>query len=130
MCAIAILCMVLRITLTLLHLCTEVQGMQTTFLFLNKLTFVNVITIIYVFIYFFWHAGFSKTFTVAREQTVQPGSMPNQQPLFIYLGQCLKLMFIQKEALKIQSLTCICNFTVYYQSVNQPFFFLLKHHDR
>ncbi|XP_060770256.1 gamma-secretase-activating protein [Neoarius graeffei] len=40
----------------------------------------------YTYTIAFVHRGFSKTFTVAREQTVQPGSMPNQQPLFIYLG--------------------------------------------
>ncbi|MCJ8736267.1 hypothetical protein PDJAM_G00257090 [Pangasius djambal] len=40
----------------------------------------------YTYTIAFVHRGFSKTFTVALEQTVLPGSMPNLQPLFFCLG--------------------------------------------
>ncbi|KAF4080960.1 hypothetical protein AMELA_G00155280 [Ameiurus melas] len=40
----------------------------------------------YTYTIVFVHRGFSKTFTIALEQSVQPGSTPALQPLFIYLG--------------------------------------------
>ncbi|KAG7324197.1 hypothetical protein KOW79_012213 [Hemibagrus wyckioides] len=40
----------------------------------------------YMYTIAFVHRGFSKTFTVALEQTVPPSSMANFQPLFICLG--------------------------------------------